>query len=246
MLKRWIEQNLYSNTHKLISKRLTKKWFEKTNNIIYYNNIISLTGFICTDKLSQRIWHIINDINEIKKCTVCNKNLSWPYQNKRTCTYKCAQNDLQTRLNIQKSVYNKYGVNVITQSDVFKDKAKKTLLKRYGVDNIQKLLSTKRKQRITAIKRIEISKGKLFPYIGKNETTLLNAQEIKDNCKITRQYRLNDLGYIVDGYCKETNTVYEVYEYHHKGKEQKDLQRQNEICNYLKSRFVVIQDILQK
>lgn len=65
--------------------------------------------------------------------------------------------------------------------------------------------------------------------VGKHETQILNKQEIKDNCKILRQYQVGK--YIVDGYCLETNTVYEVYEPKHDKQVFEDLNRETEICN---------------
>jgi very-short-patch-repair endonuclease len=76
--------------------------------------------------------------------------------------------------------------------------------------------------------------------IGKNEKELLDKQEIKDNCKIIRQYQISK--FLVDGYCKETNTVYEVYEKYHNKYVFKDLQRENEICNKLNCDFIIIWD----
>jgi very-short-patch-repair endonuclease len=105
----------------------------------------------------------------------------------------------------------------------------------------------KRKMRISVIKYIkENHDGKIRCRIGKNETQLLNEQEMKDNCKINRHYEIKYLGYIVDGYCKETNTVYEVYEkghYKNEKKINKDLERQKEIENYFKCNFIIIKDI---
>ena len=95
------------------------------------------------------------------------------------------------------------------------------------------------KSRISAIRHIENTRGKISPNIGKYETQLLNEQEVKDNCKIIRQFRIKNLGYIVDGYCPETNTVYEVYEQFHNKKQEKDLQRQKEICNHLNCKFQI-------
>ena len=99
---------------------------------------------------------------------------------------------------------------------------------------------TKQKMRISTIKYIENSKGPLRTRIGRQETQLLDLQEQKDSCNIQRQYQIKTLGYIVDGYCHETNTIYEVYEPWHNKKIQKDLQRQNEICNELSCNFVIL------
>lgn len=98
------------------------------------------------------------------------------------------------------------------------------------------------KLRNSVIRNIEKYRGKLSAFVGKNETQLLNEQEIKDNCKIERQYYIKDLGYIVDGYCKETNTVYEVYENFHNNKVEKDLERQKAIEEKLNCSFIIIND----
>jgi very-short-patch-repair endonuclease len=99
---------------------------------------------------------------------------------------------------------------------------------------------TKNKMRnIRTIKNIESGK---WCSIGKNETQLLNEQEIKDNCKIIRQFVINKLGYTADGYCKETNTIYEVYESAHEKRVFQDLKRENEICNLLNCDFIIIWD----
>ena len=99
----------------------------------------------------------------------------------------------------------------------------------------------KRKLREIQLKRAY--KNGQYCNIGKHEKQLLNEQEKIDNCKIIRQKRI--VGYLVDGYCKETNTVYEVYEKGHfssKEKIKNDSQRQKRIQNALKCKFIIIKD----
>lgn len=76
--------------------------------------------------------------------------------------------------------------------------------------------------------------------LGTNEESLLNQQEMIDRCKIDRNFAV--LTYKPDGYCHETNTVYEVYEKYHDRQVFKDLIRENKICNYLACDFVIIVD----
>jgi very-short-patch-repair endonuclease len=102
---------------------------------------------------------------------------------------------------------------------------------------------TREKRRVSFIKHIEKHKNWTRTTIGKHEKQLLDEQEIKDNCKIDRQHPVKK--YILDGYCQETNTVYEVYELKHFSSEeqiQKDLKRQQEIEDLLKCKFVIIRD----
>ena len=99
---------------------------------------------------------------------------------------------------------------------------------------------TRKKLRISTINRILRNSNTLS--IGKNEKQILDEQEIKDNCKIQRQYKIKDLGYIADGYDKEANIIYEVYEDYHNKQKEKDLKRQKEIQNHSHCDFKIIWD----
>jgi len=74
--------------------------------------------------------------------------------------------------------------------------------------------------------------------IGKQEKAVLDKQEQIDHCNIIRQYPV--AGYFVDGYCPETNTVYEVYEPHHDNQVHEDHQREVEIRNQLRCDFRIL------
>lgn len=81
-----------------------------------------------------------------------------------------------------------------------------------------------------------------FHAIGNNEKYLLDKQEEIDNCKIDRNFTV--LGYYPDGYCHESNTIYEVYEKYHKHPSMviKDKIRTENIIECLNCKFVVIWD----
>lgn len=98
----------------------------------------------------------------------------------------------------------------------------------------------KKKMRIFALNRF--LKDGMF--VGKNEKQILDRQEQLDNCKIIRQFIIHPLGYIADGYCQETNTIYEVYEKHHLGKikKERDIKRQQLIQEHLHCDFKIIWD----
>jgi very-short-patch-repair endonuclease len=122
------------------------------------------------------------------------------------------------------------------KADKYKEKIRKTLTGRIQTDEERK------NHRIGAINYIEKYRGKLKCNVGKNEKKLLDKQEKKDGYKIIRQYHIKGLGYVADGYCKSTNTIYEVYENWHQNTSQRDLRRQNEIENFLKCNFIIIKD----
>ena len=129
-----------------------------------------------------------------------------------------------------------------TYREIYGNKKSKEIRKKLVKSHtgITQTEESNRKRRIYKVN--EIKKHGIWFTIGKHETQLLNEQEKIDNCKIQRQYVLNDLGYCVDGYCPETNTVYEVYEKRHLQHITEDLQRQKNIQNYLKCKFIIIRD----
>lgn len=100
---------------------------------------------------------------------------------------------------------------------------------------------TKRKMRLAALNHIITVRGNVSPNIGKYEKQLLDEQEKIAGYKIHRQFFIKDLGYYTDGYCVETNTIYEVYEPFHNNQMVEDLQRQQEIQNKLNCNFITIQ-----
>jgi len=97
---------------------------------------------------------------------------------------------------------------------------------------------TKQKMRLSKIRYSIESGWDGQATLGRQEKELLDKQEQLDNCKILRQFHIE--GYIVDGYCPETNTVYEVYEPFHERQIEKDRQRQQRIQDKLECKFVVL------
>jgi very-short-patch-repair endonuclease len=100
---------------------------------------------------------------------------------------------------------------------------------------------TRLKMRISLIARLKRIAG-FTVRIGEHETKILDEIELRDHIVIDRQFEV--IGYFVDGYCKETNTVYEVDEWHHfrtRKIKQSHGCRQKEIEKYLGCKFVRIQ-----
>ena len=56
------------------------------------------------------------------------------------------------------------------------------------------------------------------------------------------EYHIKELGYFVDGYSKEKNIVIEYYEKFHTSNIKKDMNRQQEITNLLKCKFIIIEE----
>lgn len=105
---------------------------------------------------------------------------------------------------------------------------------------IKKSDDIKKKIRASVIKYILENGGSVLNIIGKNESELLDRQEKINSCIIDRDFTV--LTYKPDGYCHETNTVYEVYERYHDRCVYEDLKRENIICSYLGCDFIIIYD----
>jgi hypothetical protein len=101
-MKKFINDNLiirYKHNYGLNSVKLRKIWFEKNGFLQQYNKILSITNFLEENvTISERIYCILNDISEKKKCPYCNDKLI-KYSNfgvgyKRHCgTRKCSYLD---------------------------------------------------------------------------------------------------------------------------------------------------------
>ncbi len=105
---------------------------------------------------------------------------------------------------------------------------------------------TKTKIRIALIDRIKKQYAEdlpIFPFIGTNETEILDQLEKEFNIELERQYPVD--GYFIDGYDKKNNIAYEVEEGYHisrKGQIEKDKKRAEYITNKLNCDFVRIED----
>ena len=160
--------------------------------------------------------------------------------------HKCSLQNKDVFQRAVETCIENYGSKRPANSQIIKDKIIDTNIEKYGVDNPSKNEDIKQKIGLKSRERItkELSEnGHIFcPRVGKNEQILLDAQEILDNCKIDRTFKV--LGYHPDGYCHETNTIYEVYESYHLRpiQREKDIKRQSLIQKHLQCKFIIIED----
>jgi len=152
------------------------------------------------------------------------------------------------KIKSKQTCQEKWGVDNTFQSKECKDKIKQTFLDKYGVEFPLQVAEIKQRvfeSKHKLLNQTDIKLGcsqNFVPNIGKNETQILNKIEFTQNICIIRQYPV--CGSFVDGYCKETNTVYEVDESYHLAEDQtkKDSIRQEKIINELNCKFIRITD----
>jgi hypothetical protein len=133
-------------------------------------------------------------------------------------------------------------------------KRKETMRKRWeeGVfDNIDRTRSEETKQihRLNFIKKLKKTHKNFHPPYNENACKYFDYLMKKENINIKHalnggEFFINELGFWVDGYDEENNTVYEFDEKHHFNKKgelkKKDVQRQKLIMEHLKCKFIRI------
>lgn len=137
---------------------VAKKWASKktASNIRFFPKeqdiIISATLFLPENSIiTQRLWHILNNMYEIPKCRNCNINIvRWHPSIKgyaEYCSLKCGNSSTTKIDKKKKTCLEKYGVDSYSKTDAFislmkqqvvseeiKEKRKQTCLEKYGVE----------------------------------------------------------------------------------------------------------------
>lgn len=157
-----------------LAKQLTPRGLgiKLSKNPNLKKELYKLTSFLPEDiPQSIRIWCLKNDIlseDKLPKCPVCGKLPAYSTGQFRTyCSKRCAQLDkekflkkygVEHHLKLEsvkekrkKTVLQKYGVENI--GIITREKAKKTTLKKYGVDNYTKTAEYKIKAKKTSLKK---------------------------------------------------------------------------------------------
>jgi len=116
-------------------------------------------------------------------------------------------------------------------------------------------IETRRKKRLAAINNIQEhieNGGQITPNYNSKACKLIDMYGKKygynfQHAENGGEFFINELGYWVDGYDLKNNIVIEVDEKHHFDYDgnlsEKDLQRQNEIANFLRCDFIRLKDI---
>jgi hypothetical protein len=150
------------NNDKSYNKSATRYLYRSHPDL--WNWVVNLTKFLPADaKPKQRIWHVINNINEIPKCPIEGIELKW-WENRYLTTSSPSarvklqhqrgdfvnghtpENNEKRRLGNLRAVKNgrKYRSRD-TYSEQQKEKTKQTCLEKYGVDNPSKTNEVKEK-----------------------------------------------------------------------------------------------------
>jgi hypothetical protein len=129
MLKEFLI-NLLKKEHLSSITTIIKKRYKNQ-----YQKIIERTNYLPKNcRFTERIYQIINNLQERPKC-YCGKSLNFIDYScgyHEHCCVKCINNDLKIKDKIKKTMLKRYGVEYSLQSEKIQRKRKKTNLMKYG------------------------------------------------------------------------------------------------------------------
>lgn len=139
-----------------INEKNSHKFLEIPNNL--KEEILELTKNLPIDcSFNQRCYNLLNNLQEIPFCTICNKNRckysSFSGWYRETCSKECYKQYCKPKFENIKRFLEIKGVKNSMDLKEVKDKLKETNLKKYWVDNVFKSTEFQEKRKKTLIKR---------------------------------------------------------------------------------------------
>ena len=125
----------------------------KKNHLDFYNKLINIPLFRENNfHWKKMIYYVIYDLHEIQKCKICKDKEAIFHDLKQgystVCSILCSRRDPEWKVkahsnvdykkrtkNMKKTILEKYGVENVSQIELIKEKKKETCLKNYGVDH---------------------------------------------------------------------------------------------------------------
>lgn len=218
-----IKDLLSRENGKLIPQRINEKYLKKQG----------LFNFICnsfddTYSIEEKIYCIIHNLSERKKCKFCNTPLKFKHGYSTFCSRKCSNNDPEilekNKMGVSKtlkhlyslygdeikekrsnSLYKKYGVKVSSPFKIkeIQDSNKQILLNKYGVENMFYLSKFRSKGGdISRNKSIHLNhlRGYDIEYLEKGFV------KIKSGCKIHGDIELDTTNFY-NRYCRNRESI---------------------------------------
>lgn len=188
------------NFSDLIEHSRTLKRLGSLNKHPQYPELVDITSFLPIDcSVSQRLWHIHNNLLSIPVCVVCKKcEALWNKEKggsyRQTCSAKCSAKNPQRIEKIKQTNIERYDCASPFGNKSVIDKSKKTIQDKYGVNNISQLDSIKEQKKKTCLKnngyehpgqnRIDIQNTNIQRYGSSNYlTSEIGKQRTEDAYK---------------------------------------------------------------
>ncbi len=215
-LKTWLKLNFYLS-NKILSKRITEKWFSLSNNLKEYSLILESTSFLKDVKLSERIYCILNNIKKnpickLSNCTNITRFAQFSIGYSNYCSTKCANLDPETQKKIEIKCLKKFGTRRASQSDKVKRKVRKTNLKKFGVENPFQSEKIKDKIKQTLINNLGVDnpqKSNIIKNKSRKTCIVKYGTEYKSqqHIKIKNLNKLKDKNFLINLHHNERITL---------------------------------------
>ena len=156
-IKIWIKNNLFNINGNLDANKLKITYTFMQINLDKFEIIHKITSFSQTESISERIYLIYNDLNEIPICPTCNTNklkfLTFKTGYQLYCSQKCQTNSPIVINKRIETCLKKYGTEYPMQSKEVQNTATNNNLLKYGVKSASSLPSTREKVIRTVIEK---------------------------------------------------------------------------------------------
>jgi len=158
---------------------------KKDNNVLSYINMKTKDVFL--NSISEKIYFVVNTLKDKPKCDCGNyvHFISFSKGYRQFCSTKCSRNSKETIQKTKKTILKRFGVENPSQSKQIKEKKIETTLKNYGVENPSQSKQIKEKRKKTNLKRFGV------------ENPMQNV-EIKEKMKATNIEQYGNIGFGFD------------------------------------------------
>jgi hypothetical protein len=227
------------------------RYCPRCKNKIYYSSKYTVKYYNEKNKICQSCAQFGKTLNQNHRKKISDSLKG----NKNAKGYKQTKEHIKRRTEFLGDLYNGrtyeelYGIK---RANERKEKISKNNGK-YWLGKHHSSIS-KKKMRISHIKWIEENKNNnlpIHPIFNKNACIVIDKYGQQNNYNFQHamnggEYKIEELGYWVDGYDKEKNTIVEYYENRHRKTIKKDEQRIQEIKKFLSCTVIIIKEWTNK
>ena len=148
--------NFFKCNGKYVSRRFNKNYINRENKNVYDYLINRFNDIDENTTLKEIVYRIEHHIEIIPKCPICGNRIPYTSKYGTYCSKKCQKSPEGYKFwnnKAKETMLKRYGVKNTLESKEFRDKIKNNMIEKYGVDNCFKLESVKQKIRQTNLEK---------------------------------------------------------------------------------------------
>ena len=148
--------NFFKCNGKYVSRRFNKNYINRENKHVYDYLINRFNDIDENTTLKEIVYRIEHHIEIIPKCPICGNRIPYTSKYGTYCSKECQKSPEGYKFwnnKAKETMLKRYGVKNTLESKEFRDKIKNNMIEKYGVDNCFKLESVKQKIRQTNLEK---------------------------------------------------------------------------------------------